>query len=95
MPRKYTHKISAQKRRTIRRTNHKAARKLEEKVKRRYERNGYTVTRDGHNGYDYRVRKNGQTKYVEVKSNNSALKPAQKKAQKKHGSRYIVERHDN
>ena len=94
MARKYNHKISAQKRRTIRRTNHKAAKKLEKKVANQYRRNGYAVTRDGHNGYDYKVRKNGRTQYVEVKANDSALKPAQKEAKKKYGSRYIVERHD-
>ena len=65
------------------------------RVMARYKKNGYEVVRWGARkaGGDFLAwKKYGKTYIVEVKINNAVLTELQKKAKRKHGNLYIVER---
>ena len=73
------------------RNNPTKGKKAEARIKNRYKRDGYKIERAGW-GSDFKVTKNGRSKFVEVKSGTSRLTEKQLKMKKKYGSRYKVER---
>ena len=83
-------------RRTIRKNAAKGA-AAEKRAARQYRKAGYKVERTGR-GHDFAVSKRGKTTgravrtFVEVKSGNAKLSPAQRRAKRAHGRRYVVKR---
>ena len=73
--------------------NNTRGKQAEQSVIRKYKRKGYKIERKGKaHGQDFMATKNGKTLRVEVKVNNSVMKPKQKRTQAKHKSHYKVER---
>lgn len=84
-----------QKRGNIRR-NAAQGRRAERIVRRKYKMLGYSTRRTGY-GHDFKATRRTAfggkvTKFVEVKSGNSQLSPTQRRAKRRLGSRYVVER---
>ena len=63
----------------------------ERRVRDQYERAGYDVERTGR-GHDFKVTKNNQRKYVEVKTGGAELSPLQKRKKSSLGEKYVVEK---
>lgn len=63
----------------------------EKRVRDKYERAGYKVERTGR-GHDFKVTKDNQTKYVEVKTGKSKLSSLQKRKKRSLGKKYVVEK---
>src|SRR5574337_208122 len=85
-------------RREINRENQSQGKDGEEQVRRKYEFNGYKVTRTG-KGHDFKAEKQDwltgkkDTKYIEVKNTRGdpRLSNLQKKKKKQFGRKYVVE----
>ena len=78
------------------RRNAAQGRRVESIVRRRYERKGFKVQCTGR-GHDFKATRYGSAggkfvKFVEVKSGNAKLSPTQRRAKRRLGPRYAVER---
>ena len=86
-------------RRQINKDNQEQGKIGEERIKAKYERDGYEVTRTG-KGHDYKATRRNlltgkkESRYIEVKTGNSQLSPLQKKKRRQFGNRYVEERVD-
>ena len=71
--------------------NLKRGERHEDRIERKYKRDGWKVERSGW-GSDFKATKNGHVRYIECKTGTGRLTPKQKRRKARVGKRYKVYR---